>query len=250
METNSIIMEAYRTRRVRDASGNEYELGSEISRAEGEYLMKLVSTDNSIVQTLEVGCAYGLASLHICEAIKNRIGASHTIIDPNQQSSYHDVAIAQLERSGFDFFRVIKEPSEVVLPKLLANDSEDFDMVFIDGWHTFDQTMLDLYYANRLIRIGGYVVIDDCDWRSVSAAVAYFSNYPSYELVGTPSLPAQNKKQRIARMASRFISPGLAQWCLPAALYDRVYRRMRFPSMVALKKVAPDVRNWEWFEGF
>ena len=40
--------------------------------------------DSSITQTLEVGYAYGLSSLHICSAIQGRKNAHHTIIDPFQ----------------------------------------------------------------------------------------------------------------------------------------------------------------------
>ena len=72
MSKNSIIDEIYETKVVRDASGNEYMLSSGVDPAEGDYLYQLISSDDSITKTLEVGCAFGLSSLHICEALRNR----------------------------------------------------------------------------------------------------------------------------------------------------------------------------------
>src|ERR1039457_3486186 len=175
MGVNSVIDEIYQTRVVRDASGNEYELSSEVDSAEGDYLYRLISSDSSITRTLEVGCAFGLSSLHICEALRNRPGASHVIIDPKQTDVWHGVGVAQLERAGISFFNFIPEPSELALPDLLRSQPESFDLIFIDGWHTFDHTMLDMFYANRLVRVGGYIVVDDCNWKSVSAAISYSS---------------------------------------------------------------------------
>lgn len=253
MSFESLISEVYSTRKVRDALGNEYELTAEVDRAEGDYLLGLVSSDSSIVKTVEVGCAYGLSSLFICEGLKDRPGASHTIIDPGQTSVWHDVGVTQLDRFGYDFFNVLRVPSELALPQLLVDQPEQFDLVFIDGWHTFDHTMLDLYYASRLVRVGGYIVTDDCNWPSVAAAIAYYSNYPMFQTIGGFSEFRKNGrsiKQIVGRSLISKIPPNVAQWILPAAVNGRIYRRARFPSFVTFKKIAPDERNWDWYEDF
>lgn len=250
MGANKVIDEIYRTRVVHDESGNQYELAAEVDDAEGDYLYRLISSDESITKTVEVGCAYGLSSLHICEALRNRPNASHTIIDPKQMDIWHGIGLAHLKRAEIDFFEFIPEPSELALPDLLRKQPASFDFAFIDGWHTFDQTMLDMYYANRLVRVGGYVVVDDCQWQSVSAAVSYFGNYPAFERVKEPAIVAHSGKQRIAKTITTAFQPGLARAILPAGVYSRYYRRMSFPTMVAFKKVAEDTRNWEWFAGF
>ena len=250
MGANPIIDEIYQTKVVVDASGNKYELSSEVDSVEGDYLYRLISSDDSITRTLEVGCAYGLSSLHICEALRNRPNASHIIIDPKQMNVWHGVGVAYLERAGIDFFDLILEPSELALPDLLRSQPEGFDLVFIDGWHTFDQTMLDLFYANRLVRVGGYIVIDDCNWESVAAAVAYYKNYPAFEQVKEPAMSVYSWRQGVARVITAALPPRLAHMILPASIYGRIYRRMSFPSMVAFKKVAEDARSWTWFAGF
>jgi hypothetical protein len=61
---------------------------------------------------------------------------------------------------------------------------------FIDGWHTFEQTLIDIYFANRLVKVGGYVIVDDVSWPSMSKAVSNFANYPCYQIVGGSSAVA------------------------------------------------------------
>jgi predicted O-methyltransferase YrrM len=250
MGRNSIIDEIYETKVVHDALGNEYTLSSEVDSDEGEYLYRLISSDSSITKTLEVGCAFGLSSLHICEALRNRTGASHLIIDPKQMDVWHGVGISHLKRANIEFYDLILEPSELALPHLLRHQPEKFDLIFIDGWHTFDQTMLDLFYANRLIRVGGYIIVDDCNWESVAAAVSYYMKYPAYKWLKDPAMSHRTPKLRIANVCRTLLPPPLARIILPAAIHSRIYRRICYPSMITFQKIAEDRRDWTWFKGF
>jgi len=46
-------------------------------------------------------------------------------------------------------------------------------MIFIDGWHTFDYTLLDLFYSFLLLKKNGYIVIDDALHPGVNKVVKY-----------------------------------------------------------------------------
>jgi len=246
---NNIIEEIYRKGIVRDELGNEYELHSSIDRSEGEFIHQLISSDPEIRKTLEVGCAYGLSSLYICSALSDRDSAKHIIIDPFQHASWHGIGISNLRRAGISFFELIEQPSEFILPEIARNEPATFDMIFIDGWHTFDHTLLDLFYANRLLKVGGYIVIDDCNWPSIAKAVSYVSKYPAYQLANQ-TLPKVTLKRKLANMIKYVLPPSIAGYIIPRNLYDRYYFRFIYPSMVALKKVEDDKRNWDWFEPF
>jgi len=159
---NNILEEILRTGLVRDESGKTHRLRGHIDRSEGEFLFQLIRSRSDITRTMEIGCAYGISSQYICSAISGRDSAKHIIVDPFQHTDYHGTGITNLRRAGFDFFTLVETPSEIYLPELIREESGHFDLVFIDGWHTFDHTLLDLFYANRLIRTGGYIVVDDC----------------------------------------------------------------------------------------
>jgi predicted O-methyltransferase YrrM len=246
---NSIIEEIYRTGVVRDRFNNEYELHSSIDRIEGEFIFQLIKSEPDICKTLEIGCAYGLSSLFICSALSERKSARHIMIDPLQQELWNDVGVSNLQRSGFDFFELIEEGSEFILPKMAQNESGTFDLVFVDGWHTFDHTLLDLFYANLLLRKDGYLVIDDCSLPSVAKAVSYISKYPSYQ-IAQECPPRTEFRRALRNIITTVIPQSISGYVVPKILYDKYYIRTLFSRMVALKKVEEDERDWDWFISF
>lgn len=246
---NEVIEEIYRTGVVRDDRGTDHALSSSVSRTEGEFLHDLIASDPTVVKTLEVGCAYGLSSLFICSALSGRSSSRHLIVDPDQHTSWHGIGVANLRRAGFDRFELIEQPSELALPEIARTRSGAFDLIFIDGWHTFDHTLLDLFFANLLVRVEGWIVVDDCTWPPVAKAVSYVSRYPAYRLVAQCP-PKRTVTARLARIVGTVVPPWVARNALPLGLYDRFYVRTLYSSMVALKKVAEDERRWDWFVPF
>ena len=66
---------------------------------------------------------------------------------------------------------------------------KQFDLIFIDGFHTFDYTLVDLFYAILLCRIGGIIVIDDIKHAGVAQLIKYVdSNYKCLKrITNTPT---------------------------------------------------------------
>ncbi|HKI46952.1 MAG TPA: class I SAM-dependent methyltransferase [Balneolales bacterium] len=54
--------------------------------------------------------------------------------------------------------KFIVEKSEFVLPKLIQ---EKVDLAFIDGRHAFPTPFLDYYYLSLMLKVNGYLIIDD-----------------------------------------------------------------------------------------
>ena len=77
----------------------KYPLAGNIDLHEGKYLYNLINNSPKITQTLEIGCAYGIASLFICSALENRPNSKHIIIDPFQDSDYKGIGILNLDKS-------------------------------------------------------------------------------------------------------------------------------------------------------
>jgi predicted O-methyltransferase YrrM len=245
MQPEAVLEEIRRHRSVTDAGGTEYPIEKHgIDAAEGGFLRDFIAGRPDITRTLEIGCAYGFSSLHIASALAGRPGAHHVIIDPMESTTWNGIGKINLDRAGVDFYELREEFSEIALPELLKEGAQ-FDLVFIDGWHTFDQTLLDMYYANRLVRAGGYILVDDANWISVSKAISYFSKYPCYKIVGGAADPAL----KIVNFLWKLIRP-IADLVFPHWLYDYFYRLGKYPSMIALQKVAEDNRSWKWFRSF
>lgn len=244
--TSDYIRKIYEARSVVGLSGKAHKLTSEIDEQEGEFLSKLIHEDSSVQKTLEIGCAYGLSSLFICTALQGRDQASHLIIDPYQTTQWDGAGIKNLTDAGIGFFAHIEEKSEIALPRLLAENEGGFDLIFIDGWHTFDHTLVDCFYATRLLRVGGYLVIDDVSFPSIRRVVAYFSNYPCYrEYDAIVENYALDWKRILARTITSLISRKTWAKFLAPGLYRKLFDD-RKTKMIALKKTQEDNRDWNW----
>jgi len=242
-----IINEIYRSGTVRDKDGNTIPLRGNIDPVEGQFLFDLILQDTSIKQTLEVGCGFGLSSLYICSALESRSTPKHTIIDPYQRENYLGIGILNLERSNTSFFELIESQSELALPDLLKRELNSYDLIFIDGFHSFDQVSLDSFYANRLLRIGGYMVFDDCSFASVSKVLSYILKFPAYEFHS--QVEETSSKKRFLRFFVKLLPEEILPYILPLKLFN-LCNRLRFTSMVAIKKISEDSRNNNWFSEF
>ena len=210
----------------------------EIISIDGEEadLLRRTLGDPNIKDTLEVGCAFGGSSVVICQA--NR--GTHTILDPYQSTDWQNAGVKRLDEIGADY-KLIEEVSEIAMPDLLRKGRK-FDLIFIDGWHTFDQTFLECYYATRLLRVGGYLVVDDTFMMSVRAALDFFRAYDCYKFHDAVGLELKKSfKRRLARMIPK-------SWLAPSLRY-RIFTDFE-PRMVVLKKVCEDDRPGDWYREY
>ncbi len=241
-----LIQEIFETKKVLGRSGVVHELHSAIDAEEGKLLSIIILDDPGILKTLEVGCAFGISSLYICSSLQGRPGASHTIIDFCQTGDWDGVGILNLERAGIDFFNLIEDKSEFVLPQLVKQAEGTFDLVFVDGWHTFDHTLLDCFYATRLLRVGGYLVLDDVTWPSIRRVAAFFQNYPCYKThLAVTKRARKSWGKTFARTAMFPVPDKIRAKLLSNPLYHRIFDK-QVASMVALKKISQDERKCDW----
>ena len=156
--------------------GKDIELSDGIPIEEVEMIYDVMS-EYKPKSSLEIGLCHGISSMAICDNLKESNGVNH-IIDPGLKVNRY--GINNLERAGLkDNFIHYDDVSEVVLPQLLQNDLK-VDFVFMDGWLTLDHLMLDFFYIDKILNIGGIVMFDNCEMSSVKEAFNYFSQYPSY----------------------------------------------------------------------
>jgi len=194
-----------------------------------------IAKDETVLKTLEVGCAIGFSSLAITSALKGRPNAHHTIIDPFQISMFDRAGIDLLESKGIKHFDLIENGSQIALPNLL-DKSEIFDLILIDGFHSFEQAMLDIFYSTRLLRQGGYLVVDDSSWPAVAKSVAYYENQPWLKLHDRPK-PIDPVSAAIWKILGTRVLRKIAVRVLPNKLMHTLNVK-RFGTMVILKMVS------------
>jgi predicted O-methyltransferase YrrM len=243
---NPILQDMYANGTAMDSEGKSVPIHSHITEEEARFLEDFIRKDSNIVRTLEIGCGFGASALCICSAIAGRVGASHTMLDPFQTEGYRDVGMENLRRAGFDFARLIAERSEFGLPPLAQAEAGSYDLIFIDGNHTFDQVLVDIFFANKLVRIGGYIVLDDNDFPGVRRAISYLSKYPAYRVIGT-CFPKLTTRAAWAKATFGHIPQFL--WPLRTKSKLKI-ENLICPTMVALQKTKKDARHWAWYKPF
>ena len=155
---------------------------SNIKKQEGDFIEEIIKKF-SFKKCLEVGMAFGISSLYILQN-KNTTLLS---IDPFQSTQWKNSGVDIVKNLEFDNrHTLIEDKSYVVLPELLKKE-EKYDFIFIDGFHTFDYTLLDFFYADKLLKINGVIIIDDILHNGVKKCVDYINNnYGFYKRIQSP----------------------------------------------------------------
>ena len=252
---NPYLADILRSNTTRDEDGNTVPLHSSVLQEEVDFITAIIK-EHRLNRAVEVGCAMGISSLAIADAIDGVAGSAHYIIDPNQKSQWKNTGIANLKRAGFQQFNLIEDFSEFSFPKLVK-DGVKVNFGFIDGWHTFDHTLIDFFYINRMLETGGVIVIDDVHMPAVNKVIRYLCNYPCYQFAGSVKNEDITSQRKLFDSAAKVFS-GLKYITgkkVAAELYNPKLLRSDKElslnsSMIAFKKISADERDWNWYANF
>jgi predicted O-methyltransferase YrrM len=232
---------------VRDEDGNAHQLHSQTSLQQCQFLQQLVSEIDAKV-CLEIGLAYGVSSLFICEVIAKKKSQRFISIDPFQAGPWKNIGLLNLKRAGYsDFVEFHCDLSHNVLPKLLSN-GETIDFAYVDTSKVFDVVLLDAYYLTRLLRKGGVLVFDDCPWPGINRMVRYISQWPHLKVYALHGIYQVSKKIKVlSRIAS--IIPRKERLFAHSFLVPDDSLGVN-ANCIAFQKMGDDVRKWDWHQNF
>jgi predicted O-methyltransferase YrrM len=252
---NPLLQEILTSGSLTDENGNKTPLHSAISIEEVNFISEMIASHH-LSRAVEIGCAMGISSLAIADALGKVKDGAHYILDPNQRSQWNNAGINNLKRAGFQNFTLIEDYSEFALPEMVKKGVR-VDFGFIDGWHTFDHTLLDFFYINRMLDVNGIIVIDDVHMDAVSKAIRYISNYPAYEYVAKVKNDELTTKRKLFASGTKVLSG------LKYLTGDKISKELLSPkllksdhelnldcTMIAFRKIAEDKREWNWYESF
>lgn len=253
MTVQALLDQIFKEGIVRDSDEGEHPLKANISTDEGAFIQEIMR-EAKPTRTIEVGCAYGISALFICAELQQTPGAHHTIIDMLQSTNYKNIGRANLKRAEIDFYDLIEKPSEIALPALMA-EGKKYDLGFIDGWHTFDHTLIDFFYINRMLEVGGIIIIDDVTYPSINKLMRYLLTYPCYEMVGqtqmfSPKRQAEKAAMFPFKLMSKLLPKRLRHKVFASNIVQSANKLQLNTSMIALKKIKEDERSYTWFEEF
>jgi len=196
------------------------EVGSEHQRSDGDFervslpnedcnvLRDVLIAENAHV-VIEIGLAYGASALAIGEALVSQEyqDAKHVIVDP-YQDHFGDAGWEALSAASLtNVCMLLRERSQFALPRL-AVEGFTADAAFVDGSHVFHNAFVDLYFLRELVRPGGLLVLDDCEWSSVATAVRYFQLNTGWQ----PEAIGQQTRLRAFRLPDPRVEPSFKEF--------------------------------------
>jgi predicted O-methyltransferase YrrM len=196
---------------------------------------------------LEVGCASAMSTLHICRG-RLRAGPvppqSMHVMDPKQTKLWRNAGRRALSRGGLLDEDVVfyEEPAHAVLPRLLAERTR-LQFAFIDGWHTLDHVMVEAFYCDRMLDLGGLIGLHDLWMPGLQAFACFWCTNRYYEPVTLhdgrlTTEPATHPKPGLGDSADAF--PGFKERLAPYVDH----------SVLLLRKTGVDLRRWDYFRQF
>jgi predicted O-methyltransferase YrrM len=237
---NPLLEKIYATGKVEDKDGNLITcFPTSVPFDTGSLLYDLIRA-NGFEKTLEIGMAYGLSTLFICQALSDNGAGLHTAIDPAQRDGWHSIGLLNVERAGLNnLLRFYQASSHEALPELLR-EGERFDFAFIDGMHLFDYTMVEFFYIDRMLKAGGLVAFDDIWMPPIRKLISFVLTNRDYELVKTaPNKPA-NLRLALST-AKRVLQNPFGK--------DLAIKLIR-GNVCVLRKLADDSRRWDYHRPF
>ncbi len=248
MELNQVLEEILASKVTHDLSGNRRMIDDGVSRKEAYSLYRMVK-DSKARTTLEVGFAHGVSGLAFCQAI-NENGEGdclHYAVDPNQLNHYNSAGICAIERAGYlKYLHLLDGPSHLKLPELIQSGVK-LDCAFIDGWHTFDYTLIDFFLIDKILKPGGYIAFHDVYGRAKQKVIKFILTHRKYEIdTKFMLLDGDPWKYTIKFFIWRILKD-------PMLLFSWYHWRFQLRSssgLLILKKIDNFEPNYDFFKNF
>ena len=232
---------------VTDDTGKEYRLHSHTSREQCEVLQQLIR-DSKPKISLEIGFAYGISTLFICEALKEVNAEKHIIIDPFQEKSWKNIGLKNVRDAGYVDLVDFRSLSDYeILPQLLQQKIK-IDFAYVDASKVFDTIIINAYYLTKMLNIGGIMVLDDCDWPGIRKACRLLAKHPSFKIIQTFQADKENVKVKFLSKTLPYFP--YAKKLFANNLIETDEKLGVNYHCIAFRKVKEDDRNWDWFKDF
>tara|TARA_R110000868_G_C10710271_1_gene749869 strand:+ start:167 stop:796 length:630 start_codon:yes stop_codon:yes gene_type:complete len=137
--------------------------------------------DRPVENVLEVGCYEGRATVWLCENVLKEVKVRYDIVDTFEGSLIEEGMEGSANRLREDanviednfkhnisFFKNIEfNVHKGFSQQILAGmpQQETYDFIYIDASHRADDTLVDAYFAHKMLKKGGIIIFDDLGWK-------------------------------------------------------------------------------------
>lgn len=249
-----VAEEVITTRRAPLSDGRVVDANSFVSRESCQLLYELVERSQAR-HGVETGMAFGVSTVCLADALRGVAGPEAKLIsfDPTQllSDSWNSAGLFQVERAGLSSVVELRdETSQRGLPKLVDSGYR-CQIGFIDGWHTFDHTLIDFFYIDQMLDVGGHIVFDDTLYPSIQRVVQFVLANRSYELAGVERVTHHTRVSLRARRVAKRILRRVARTDRdPRPQHAAIFRAIESAQMVGVRKIRDDDRRFDHYAPF
>lgn len=224
------LEEIYRTQRTVGQSGRVFsELGA-LSTPNNLAVLRAMMMQHRPARTLEVGLSFGASAMAIAASHRDLEAApqgQHVALDPFQAKVWDNAALRNLDEAGLGGYVEIREQySSAALPALVA-ELREFDLIYVDGSHLFEDVFVDAYYGVRLLSEGGVILFDDCTDPHVAKVISFLQTNSDWtaELDLSPyRSDGGSARYKIARRLGRTQLRGFRRTAVEPRAWDAPFR--------------------------
>ncbi|HXG85356.1 MAG TPA: class I SAM-dependent methyltransferase [Pyrinomonadaceae bacterium] len=225
LNQNPTLKELFEKRVATSQSGETVEVEADIRPAFAEALYSAVLKAKPQL-VVEIGMAFGGSSLAILTAL-NQIGENGKLIsiDPNQSTQWRNCGVVAVKKAGFEnSHELIEKFDYIALPELLSR-GDTIDFAYIDGWHTFDYTLIDFWFIDKMLKAEGVVGFNDCHLTAVDRVIKFVLSHRKYEEINV-GLPIEYSDYTPLREIKRVAGAGGSRPNYYKQAQDRYLRKM------------------------
>lgn len=242
---NPLLEEVFVTRKFVNSNGQTIEIHSETPRDQCHFLQKIIE-DNRFSKTLEVGLAYGLSTLAICESVA-KFSGTHTAFDPAENSYWGGNGVELVNQAGYGHVLNFQEKTSVAGFAELLAQGKQYDFAYVDTAKLFDWILVDFYFIARLLRIGGIVVFDDVDFPGIRKVMRFIAQLDHFKVYAAHPKNEEMKEGKLPKLLNR--------WSRSSYLIKEEYKQTDYSlginaRCVAFQKTDEDRRRWDWHKPF
>jgi len=233
--------------------GERIPLHSNTNKEQGLFLQKIFN-EIKPTKSLEVGFAYGISALFILEMHRknNADEGAHIVIEPDNY--WGTAATHNIEKEGLTRYLQIKHDySDKVLSKLFLENYR-IQYAYIDTTKQFDVVMQDFYFINKILDVGGVVILDDCGgaWPGVQRVARFINTLPHYRVLEGHNELKYSMSKKVAKSVLSLIINLIP---FKKRLYETIDLKTDKElglnySCIAFLKTGEDKRNWDWDKRF
>jgi len=249
--SNRVLTEIVISGRTLLPTGEEAQASSCIDQSCGELLRRVITAQRPKIG-VEVGLGFGVSTLYILEAMRETGGERLIGIDPAQHDQFwRGGGLHNIHRAGYeDLYEFHEKTSQQVLPAL-ATEGQRVQFAFIDGWHTFDHTLIDFFFIDQMLQPGGIVVLDDVAYPAIRRVCDFILTNRNYEIIDSVRLNhASSWKRRAKAHLAWLLNPLIRTDKTPSVEARGIESRISDVYFLALRKLADDSRRFDHFVHF